>query len=60
MLQKRKIFVLTGKRGGFGAMKPLLRLIRDDPGLELQLVVTDQHVSDKFGRTLAEVQRNFL
>lgn len=55
----RKIFVLTGKRGGFGAMKPMLRLLRDDPEVELQLVVTDQHVSAKFGNTIAEVQQEF-
>lgn len=54
-----KVFVLTGKRGGFGAMKPMLRLIRDDPAFELQLVVTDQHVSDRFGRTIREVEEEF-
>jgi UDP-N-acetylglucosamine 2-epimerase (non-hydrolysing)/GDP/UDP-N,N'-diacetylbacillosamine 2-epimerase (hydrolysing) len=51
--------VLTGKRGGFGAMKPMLRLMRDDPEIELQLVVTDQHVSDRFGRTEQEVRQEF-
>jgi UDP-N-acetylglucosamine 2-epimerase (non-hydrolysing)/GDP/UDP-N,N'-diacetylbacillosamine 2-epimerase (hydrolysing) len=56
---KRKIFVLTGKRGGFGAMKPMLRLLRDDPEVELQLVVTDQHVSERFGKTIAEVRQEF-
>ena len=58
MIAKR-IMVLTGKRGGFGAMKPMLRLLRDDPAFKLQLVVTDQHVSAKFGRTLAEVEQEF-
>lgn len=51
--------VLTGKRGGFGAMKPMLRLMRSDPAVELQLVVTDQHVSDLFGRTEREVRQEF-
>src|ERR1700689_3891202 len=55
----RKIMVLTGKRGGFGAMKPMLRLLRDDPAFELQLVVTDQHVSERFGRTVKEVETEF-
>lgn len=57
--RRRKILVLTGKRGGFGAMKPMLRLLRDDPAVELQLVVTDQHISEKFGKTIAEVQKEF-
>jgi UDP-N-acetylglucosamine 2-epimerase (non-hydrolysing)/GDP/UDP-N,N'-diacetylbacillosamine 2-epimerase (hydrolysing) len=59
MSQSRKIMVLTGKRGGFGAMKPMLRLLRDDPAFELQLVVTDQHVSERFGRTVQEIETEF-
>ena len=55
----RKIMVLTGKRGGYGAMKPMLRLIRDDPELELQLVVGSQHWSPDFGSTHAEVEQEF-
>ncbi len=55
----RKVMVLTGKRGGFGAMKPMLRLLRDDPAFELQLVVTDQHLNQRFGRTISEVEREF-
>src|SRR4051794_22082354 len=55
----RRIMVLTGKRGGFGAMKPMLRMMRSDPKLALQLVVTDQHLSDRFGRTEREVEQEF-
>lgn len=55
----RRFLVLTGKRGGFGAMKPMLRILRDDPELELQLVVTDQHVSERFGNTIREVEQEF-
>lgn len=40
-------------------MKPMLRLMRDDPGIDLQLVVTDQHVSERFGRTEQEVRQEF-
>lgn len=59
MSAARKIFVLTGKRGGFGAMKPMLRLLRDAEDMELQLVVTDQHLSERFGRTIKEVEQEF-
>ena len=51
--------MLTGKRGGYGAMKPMLRILRDDSEVELQLVVTDQHVSSRFGNTLDEVRKEF-
>lgn len=55
----KNVFVLTGKRGGFGAMKPMLRLLRDDPQFSLQLVVTDQHVNERFGATIREVRQEF-
>ncbi|MGE5505659.1 MAG: UDP-N-acetylglucosamine 2-epimerase [Actinomycetota bacterium] len=55
----RKIAVLTGKRGGYGAMKPMLRAIADDPGLELQLIATDQHLNAAFGKTIAEIEKDF-
>lgn len=59
MTDARKIFVLSGKRGGFGAMKPMLRLLRDDPTFTLQLVVTDQHLNQRFGATITEVEQEF-
>lgn len=55
----RKIMVLTGKRGGYGAMKPMLRLLSESTSVCLQLVCTDQHLSELFGKTLQEIQRDF-
>lgn len=55
----RHIAVLTGKRGGYGAMKPLLRAIDSDPELRLSLIVTDQHINPRFGGTVSEVARDF-
>lgn len=54
-----KVCHFNGKRGGFGALKRTLRMIADDPDLELQIVVSDMHLSDKFGKTLREVQGEF-
>ena len=56
---KRHIAVLTGKRGGYGAMKPLLHAIDSDPDLRLSLIVTDQHVNPRFGATATEIARDF-
>lgn len=58
-MTRRHIAVLTGKRGGYGAMKPLLRGIMEDPSLRLSLIVTDQHVNPRFGATMSEVARDF-
>lgn len=53
------IAVLTGKRGGYGAMKPMLHAIKKDNNLKLSLIVTDQHVSKQFGETVKEVEKDF-
>lgn len=58
-MSRRHIAVLTGKRGGYGAMKPMLRAIDTDPLLRLSLIVTDQHVNPRFGATATEVARDF-
>lgn len=58
-MNPRKIVVLTGKRGGYGAMKPMLTEIEHAPDLELQLVATDQHLSKKFGKTISEIEKDF-
>jgi UDP-N-acetylglucosamine 2-epimerase (non-hydrolysing)/GDP/UDP-N,N'-diacetylbacillosamine 2-epimerase (hydrolysing) len=57
--KRRRILVLTGKRGGFGAMKPMLRSLKGHPRIELQLVVTDQHLDPQFGATISEVAQEF-
>lgn len=53
------VLVLSGKRGGFGAMKPMLRMLRDDEYFNLSLVLTDQHLDSKFGNTIKEVVKEF-
>ncbi|MCH8275772.1 MAG: UDP-N-acetylglucosamine 2-epimerase (hydrolyzing), partial [Armatimonadetes bacterium] len=58
-MSQRHLAVLTGKRGGYGAMKPLLRAIEAEPDLRLSLIVTDQHLNPRFGATVAEVERDF-
>jgi GDP/UDP-N,N'-diacetylbacillosamine 2-epimerase (hydrolysing) len=53
---KRRIAVFTGKRGGFGAMQGIMRLIQADPTLELQVIASDMHLTSRFGGTLDEVK----
>lgn len=54
-----KICVLTGKRGGFGAMRPMLRAMRDDPFFELDLVACDMHANKMSGGSLNEITEDF-
>tara|TARA_A100001037_G_scaffold306237_1_gene350102 strand:- start:5880 stop:7022 length:1143 start_codon:yes stop_codon:yes gene_type:complete len=55
----RRVCVWNGKRGGFGALAPTMDAIQQSPDLSLQLVVTDQHLYDRFGKTVTEVQARF-
>jgi UDP-N-acetylglucosamine 2-epimerase (non-hydrolysing)/GDP/UDP-N,N'-diacetylbacillosamine 2-epimerase (hydrolysing) len=56
---KRRICVWSGKRGGFGAMAPTMEAIQGHPNLELIVVVTDQHLYNRFGNTIEEVESRF-
>jgi len=58
-MERRKICVFSGKRGGFGAYIPLMRLIEKDPGLQLQILLGDMHASSKFGKTADEARKFF-
>jgi len=53
----RKLCVLTGKRGGFGAMLPFFAAAERDASVELSVIATDMHLSAKFGNTLDEVRK---
>lgn len=55
----RKICVFSGKRGGFGAYIPLMRLIEKDPVFQLQIILGDMHGSNTFGDTAKEAKRFF-
>lgn len=55
----RHICVFSGKRGGFGAMTPTMEAIQRHPDLKMSVVVADQHLYDRFGKTVREVQEKF-
>lgn len=54
----RTIAVVTGTRADYGLLRGLLRAIDEDPQLELRLIVTGTHLSDAFGRTVTEIERD--
>ncbi len=54
-MSKRKIAVFTGTRAEYGLLRRLIGAIADDPGLELQLIVSGTHLSPEFGQTAQEI-----
>lgn len=55
-IRRRRIAVFTGKRGGFGAMLRIMRLIEGAQELELKVIASDMHLSPTFGQTIEEVR----
>ena len=54
-----KITVLTGKRGGYDAMRPMLLKMRDDPFFDLSIIACDMHLDTKFGCTFKQIEKDF-
>ena len=52
----RKICVVTGTRAEYGLLHRLLLILKNDPQIELQLVVTGSHLSPSHGMTVNEIE----
>jgi GDP/UDP-N,N'-diacetylbacillosamine 2-epimerase (hydrolysing) len=55
---KRKICVVTGARADYGLLYELMKEIKDDPDLELQLIATGMHLSLEFGLTYRKIEED--
>jgi len=53
---KRKICLVTGTRAEYGLLRRLLLILKNDPQIELQLVVTGSHLSPRHGMTVDEIE----
>lgn len=55
----KNICFLTGKLGGYEACRRMLKLFDEDPEFHLSIIVTDQHLYERFGRSITEVEKDF-
>jgi GDP/UDP-N,N'-diacetylbacillosamine 2-epimerase (hydrolysing) len=58
MRKKRKICVVTGTRAEYGQLSWLMREIKKDKNLELQVIATGMHLSHEFGLTYKEIEKD--
>lgn len=54
----RKICVVTGSRAEYGILRSLMKAIKQDPELILQVIATNQHLSKLQGETYIEIERD--
>lgn len=57
-MQKRKICVVSGSRADYGLLYWLMKEIKKDPDLILQIIVTGMHLERRFGLTYKEIIRD--
>ena len=58
-MNKRKICIVTGSRAEYGLLYWLIKEVKADKDLELQLIVTGMHLSSDFGLTYKEIEKEF-
>lgn len=54
----RKICVVTGTRAEYGLLSRLMRMIKDSQETQLQMIVTNMHLSSKYGNTYKEIEND--
>ena len=52
----KKICVITGSRADYGLLSRVMRLIKEDVDLQLQVIVTNMHLSVEHGETYKEIE----
>jgi len=57
-MTKRKICVVTGTRAEYGLLYWLMKEINIDNALALQVVVTGMHLSEEFGNTYQQIEKD--
>ena len=55
-MSRRKICVITGTRAEYGLLYWTIVRLKEDPEVELQLVVTGMHLSPEFGLTYRQIE----
>ena len=57
-MKSRKVAIFTGTRAEYGLLYWLMKDIKEDADLNLQVLVSGSHLPPEFGLTYQEVQRD--
>ena len=57
-MDKRKICVVTGTRAEYGLLYWLMKKVKEDKDLELQIIATGMHLSPEFGLTYKVIEKD--
>ena len=54
----RKICFVTGTRAEYGLLSRLMRLVKEDKDLRLQVIATNMHLMPEYGETYKEIKKD--
>ena len=54
----RKICVISGSRSEYGLLRWIIQGLKDDPEIDLQIIVTGMHLSPEFGLTFRDIEHD--
>lgn len=54
----KKIAVVTATRAEYGILRPLIYRLQKETEFEMQLIVTGMHLSEKYGNTQVEIEKD--
>jgi len=54
----RTITFLTGSRGEWGYIRPIIQQIDNDPSLDYQIIATNMHLLPQFGTSVSEIEED--
>ncbi|MBN2517350.1 MAG: UDP-N-acetylglucosamine 2-epimerase, partial [Candidatus Altiarchaeota archaeon] len=54
----RRVCILTGTRAEYGLLKPVMEAVEEHPDLELSMIATGMHLSEKFGMTERDITKD--
>ena len=57
-MKKRLVLAVTGIRSEYDIMSSVFQSIKNHPGLNLNVVVTGAHLSENFGYTVDEIEKD--
>jgi len=57
-VKKKQICVVTGSRADYGLLHWLIKSIKNETDLELQIIATGMHLSPEFGLTFKEIEKD--
>jgi GDP/UDP-N,N'-diacetylbacillosamine 2-epimerase (hydrolysing) len=58
MKSKRKILAVTGARSEYDVLFPIMEKLNADNDFELQIIVTGAHLSENYGKTIQNVEKD--